>query len=228
MARTRRSRPASDSPSIRASRAEFTHKPPIVPIVLGAGIVGGLAYLLLKPSSANAAPMPLPGSPPTTQLPAFPAPPPSGYYPSGTGGITFGQNGADPSPALVTRLRGSLAARQLFAMQALAYSTRYTDAIPDGIEGPITDGIIQSTVGATRFSPTLYPAIQRALLAQPTASEMAMRLLPYTLPNDLIGSINQAATAMSSTSPLVQALPQLANASSGVAPPGPLGPAPAG
>ena len=213
--RTRR----SVSPSIRASRDEFLpKKPPIVPIVLGAGIVGGLAYLLLKPSNASAAPMP--GTPPTTQLPA---PGPSGYYPSGTGssvGVTFGPNGADPSPALVTRLRGSLAARQIFALQALAYSTRYTDAVPDGIEGPITDGILTSLVGASRFSPSLYPAAQRALLSNPTASEFAMRTLPYTLPNDLISQINQAATGMSSTSPLVQALPQIPNASGDIQPAG--------
>lgn len=222
MARRRRS---PTTPSIRASRAEFLPKgPPIVPIVLGATIVGGLAYLFLRPSTAAALPMPQTGTagtgtPPVTNLPAAPV---SGYYPSGTGstvGLSFGPNGADPSPALVARLRGSLAARQIFALQALAYSLRYTDAIPDGIEGPITDGIIQSTVGATRFSPSLYPAIQRAILATPTASEMAVRVLPYTLPSDLIPLVNQAARSMSSTSPLVQVLPQLPNASSGAVSP---------
>lgn len=136
----------------------------------------------------------------------------SGYFPSSTGqnvGLTSGPNGADPSPSLVARLRGSTAAQQIFALQALAYSTHYTDAIPDGIEGPITDGILTSTVGASRFSPSLYPAVRAALLAQPTASEMAMRNLPYTLPSDLIASIGQTAASMDPQSPQLAVLPQI-------------------
>lgn len=229
--RTRRGRsrrpaavPASaPTPSIRASQAEFTKPmPPILPIAAGAAIVGGVAYLLLRPSTSQAAPMPqqLPsGLPPTTQLPSSPLP--SGYYPSGTGqnvGLTSGPNGADPSPSLVARLRGSDAAKRIFATQALAYSTRYTDAVPDGIEGPITDGIIQSTVGATSFAPQLYPAIRQALLAQPAASEMGMRILPYTLPNDLIKSVNQVAVSMDPQTPLLQVLPQVPNPAGQVMP----------
>jgi hypothetical protein len=163
-------------------------KKSILPIVLGAGAAGAVAYFIFRKSASAA------------------LPPSSVYQPSNSVGIsassggsqtstgtTFGPNGADPSPSLVARLRGSDLARQIFFLQAYLYSIGFTSAIPDGIEGPVTDSMISgATQGAyTSYGPGVLTAVRQGVMN--TANSNTLRNLPFTLPSDVIAAVQTSA-----------------------------------
>lgn len=225
----RSSRRPSSGRSAVVARAPVGAAPaggvPWVPVVLGLGAVGVGAYFLLKPRAAAAVPPPVP----TTLLrsgassPAFLPPPPSGLGVAGVpgagaAGTTYGPGGIpDPPPALVLRLRGSSSVRQVFALQALLYSYGFTEAVPDGLEGPVTDGLIGAVNqlrgrpgDPTRFAPQALANAREAMEARfgggPT------HLLPFTLPPDVIASVNNDALAADGAYPLLQVQPTTAPA----------------
>ena len=165
-------------------------KKSILPIVLGAGAAGAVAYFIFRKSASAALP------PASTYQPANSV----GISASSGGsqtstGTTFGPNGADPSPSLVARLRGSDLARQIFYLQAWLYSIGFTSAVPDGIEGPVTDSMIS---GATQGAYSSYGPGVMAAVRQGTATlsnSGTLRNIPFTLPSDVIAAVQASAAA---------------------------------
>lgn len=167
--------------------------------MLGAGAVGVVAYLILRPRRAAAAPAP-------TGLPAQRPQPQALGLGGPTTNIPIGPNGPDPSPSLVARLASDDNARQIFALQANAYTVGYTNAVPDGIEGSVTDTVISNLTNGTytSYSPAAFSAARQALDAYAVqqvrsgAGAVGGRQLPFTLPSGIIGLVNQSAANVDS------------------------------
>ena len=176
-------------PPAPASQANYSWFVPVA-VGLGAGI---LAWFFTRPKTAAAA-TPGASAVPGTTTTSFPAPPVSGYSQangqSSSIGSTSGPNGPDPSPALVARLRGDDNARQVFGFQAEAYSNGATEAVPDGIDGQVTDALVSvMTRGqSSTFGPSVL-ANARAYIDS-LGSTFSVRLLPFTLPQDVIDAVN--------------------------------------
>ncbi len=210
-----RRNPTSRARARQAPRQEYS----IAPALIGGGVLGVLALILMRNrSSTPAVAATLPATtasvattPPTT---TFAPPPVSGYYqgtPQTSIGTTSGPNGRDPSPALVARLRGDMNAKYIFDIQALAYSYGVTNAIPDGIEGPVTDAMISTMTNGqyTSYSPSVF------LIARGYVDGLGNqpRLLPFTLPSDVIDQLNAAAGFVDSNAHVVQVMPTVTSAS---------------
>jgi hypothetical protein len=173
-------------------------------ILLGAGI-GGVVYLAVKyfgvpklPSTA----VPLTGI---------------GVPPGGPGlGGNHPGSAPTPPPALVALLRSNPTARKVFLFQASMYSYFQTDALPDGQIGPVTramvakvnralnpmdsstvldDGVLQRLGSALRTLTNTH---------QGDASQARVRILPGTLPQDVIDQVNAAGLAVASDVPPLQ------------------------
>jgi len=108
--------------------------------------------------------------------------------------------------ALVSRLRNSEEARENFGFQSLLYSWEYTDAIPDGLMGPVTRGLIKqinmadnplldSAHASDRFDRQLMNRAMNVLITRIGYSPN--RLLPFTLPADVVHLANVTLDRMS-------------------------------
>lgn len=189
--------------------------PPWGLIAAGAGIAGVGTLIWYK--MAHAAPAALPSGTQTSALPpgvTATAPshtttagtPSQGYTPTyGIGGVQ------DPSPSLVSRLTASDQARQVFALQSLLYSYGYTDAIPDGIEGGETDYLIGqiNQLGSFSGEPNHYTrnTIRNAyqvMQARFGSNPIDYRVLPYSLPSDVIDAVNRSQNAVAPGVPPIQ------------------------
>ena len=104
------------------------------------------------------------------------------------------------SPTTLARLRASALARQIFALQAMAYTTGYSNVVPDGIESGSTDGIIRSLTNAGSYGHGVLAAARNAL-----NGARVVRLLPFQLPTDVITAINHSALAADPNAVLLQA-----------------------
>lgn len=185
-----------------------------MPLIIGGAAIGAGAYLLFR-SRAQAAPLP---STVTTTPSRTPLSPPAPSTPTITEtAATVGPNGEDPSPALVARLRQSQDARNIFAVQALAYSYNYTDAVPDGIQGPVTTALLQQLTGSATFGPNTLQDAQFIIDSSPSG-QFGARVLPFTLPNDLIQSINSTIASYYPQGHLLQVLPQISSPAGQVMP----------
>ncbi len=113
----------------------------------------------------------------------------------------------DPNTtALVNRLRSSSDARRTYNLQALLYSYGYTDAPPDGISGPVTQGLINSVNALTPGDlGNQYQRAHVAMLNLYGVDALPTRLVPNALPADVISLLNRDALALDSSAPLVQA-----------------------
>jgi hypothetical protein len=148
--------------------------------------------------------------PPATPPPAAPpgAPPPAPTTPPPVPNTVQHQT-------LVQRLRGSDAARQVFGLQSAMYSTGLTGAVPDGLLGPTTAGLIRQ-ITALAGSPVSGVFRGRATfddLASANAHRFttgaagyqlihAPRLIPMQLPADVIRLVNASTTRVGG--PLIQ------------------------
>jgi len=193
----------------RRNPATSRQKPlPWGKIALGALAVGIPIYLLTRSSTAYAGVLPGTG----------------GKVPStggGTGGArTTPTGGGTPSnvapSATLQRLLTDQRARQIFNVQAVAYEFGLTDAIPDGVYGPVTRGIINSAqrnagVGATSTFAANVLSLVRADGQHYSGSTTPTRSLPISLPQGVVSSLNADALAVD-----VRATPvSVASASSG-------------
>ena len=107
--------------------------------------------------------------------------------------------GSTPASAsLESRLLGSRAARQIFNIQAVAYQTGFSDARPDGVWGPITQGIVNRAEDALylRHTSGLVPdTLQRVRIAGQNLGRPARRL-PMALSARVVTALmNDAAIA---------------------------------
>jgi len=99
----------------------------------------------------------------------------------------------DRIAAIAARLQGNPAALQLYAFQALAYETRLTDALPDGLMGPVTSQVISSLQQRDNlpitgtFDPSLISAIVDVTGYTAGAS---LRPLPDALPDAIVSQLN--------------------------------------
>jgi hypothetical protein len=194
-------------------------------VIVAGGILGVGAIVLLARKAAAAA---IPSNPGVVSLPMItssddgsltqPAPPPGGIgFGVNTSGSGGGSSGSDMSnitrlTALYARLHSDQNALQIYAFQALNYELGFTNATPDGLMGPQTQGMIQSIQQRNNlpvtgtFDPSLIAAIANVANYSFGTS---VRSLPDTLPSDILASLNsfinsQVATA-GSTIPYVTA-----------------------
>lgn len=156
---------------------------------------GGVAYLLFMPrTSAIAAPLPLPQPSRATPQQSAPAAP------------SVGPNGPDPLPTVVARLRSSdNQPKQIFYVQAMMYSNYLDDAPPDGVDGQHTDAMISRATGGQ--SSTYGPAVPAAVRAFVASNSQGTRLLPFTLPQDVIDAVNSDASFVDSGAVPLQVMP---------------------
>lgn len=107
--------------------------------------------------------------------------------------VSSGLGGGDRLSTIVARLRGSSSALQLYAFQALMYEVRLTDAIPDGLQGPVTTAMIQdlqrrdSLPQTGTFDPSLVAA---AVDVTGYSAGASLRPIPDQLPDDLVAQMN--------------------------------------
>ena len=155
---------------------------PWVPLALGAGLVY-LGFQWLK------------GSTPTLQAPVSR---PISTTPT-----------AQPQ-SLASLLCTSAQARAIFNFQALLYEFGYTSAIPDGIMGPITQGLIAQVNNdtgngsSTSWNSGLLQEAHLAVLAANGANAQPTQALPMSLPVDVIHLLNQDALAADPNAILIQ------------------------
>lgn len=184
--------PASVARTSVQPKADYSAAPMVAAVAV---IAGGIAYLIFMPRTpAIAAPMPLPQPTRATPQQSTPVAP------------SVGPNGPDPAPALVARLSSSdNDPKYIFYIQAMMYSNYLTDAIPDGIDGPQTDAMISRATGgqSTTYGP-MVPAAVRAYVAQ---NSQGTRMLPFTLPQSVIDSVNSAASFIDSGAQPLQVMP---------------------
>jgi hypothetical protein len=123
----------------------------------------------------------------------------------------IGPNGPQAPATLISRLRTSDSARQIFALQSLFYSYGFTNASPDGLEGPVTDGLIAqiNSLGSFTNEPARFTArsIGNAAAVLSQRYGAPRRVIPFTLPNDVINLVNASIARVSSLAPLLQVLP---------------------
>lgn len=153
---------------------------------LALGLIAGGVALLALSGSSSARPVAASDKAPTP--PAPPAP-----------------------PTLLTLLRTSQLARQVFNVQALAWSLGMTRYEPDGRYGPLTlamindaERIITGSNLTTRFEPEALITIQAAGRIR-RAFDAPPRLLPMYLPPDVVQALNRDALAISPEATLIQA-----------------------
>jgi hypothetical protein len=162
--------------------------------------------------------------------------PPGATVTGPTGGLSADGYVATPPPlaapgapapdALVARLRGSQAARQGFALEALVYSRAITDAVPDGVDASVASllGLLSIKAGpGANVPPTMTPGAYKAVRVwlDGLAPPLPHRSLPFTLPADVIAAVNADATAMDPGAPPLEVTPTAAGGGAGaVAPAG--------
>lgn len=172
-------------------------------LLLGAGI-GGVVYLSVKYFGVP-------------KLPSTSVPLPGIGVPPGGPGLGGNQPGSAPTPppALVALLRSNPTARKVFLFQASMYSYYQTDALPDGQIGPVTRAMVakvnralnpmdSSTVLDDGVLQRLGSSLRTLTGTWQDLSQARVRLLPGTLPQDLINQINDTSLAVASDVPLLQ------------------------
>lgn len=189
----------------RAPAGKATSKSPTPYVLAGLGV--GLGVWLLTRSS-QAAPMG-PGMQ-TGSYPSLPAPASTGAGGTsgaaggaggsgGSGGATYNTSMSDVNrlATLYSRLRGDANAQAIYAFQALMYQANFTNAVPDGLMGPVTTAMIQSIqqrdslpVTGT-FDTSLFAAIQDVTGWSSSTAYTDMRQLPDTLPDDIVTALDQ-------------------------------------
>lgn len=161
--------------------------PPDAPPVVHNEPVSGSAPVP-EPPAVTPPPPPPPGSPPVPPS----TPPPVAGTPSHS--------------TLVSRLSSSDAARQVFAYQALMYEWNITGAVPDGLMGPVTAGLIRSLDIQSSISPpsgnfrgaTSVRRLVDVIRRTNGGNLPAPRLLPFTLPRSVISQVNATGTRIGS------------------------------
>lgn len=103
------------------------------------------------------------------------------------------------SPTTLARLRNSGLARQIFALQAMAYVTGYSNVVPDGVEGGSTDAVIRGLTGTTSYAQGTLAAVRGAL-----SGSKVIRSLPFALPPDVITAVNHSALSADPNTILLQ------------------------
>jgi len=104
-------------------------------------------------------------------------------------------------------------ARKIFAFQSALYSYGITDQAPDGIWGPITAGLVTRVNQATQNgnSSVLNDNVLRSVNSalhnlSPSGDQLpSPRLIPQSLPQDLIDQINGEVQAIAPDFPYLQA-----------------------
>jgi hypothetical protein len=103
-------------------------------------------------------------------------------------------------------LRSSPLARAIYNFQALLYEFGYTNAVPDGVDGPITQRLtdqVNADTGAAGGTPLQLAHL--AVLARYGANAQPIRTVPDALPADLIAQLNADARAQDPYAVLIQA-----------------------
>lgn len=114
--------------------------------------------------------------------------------------------GTPAHTGLVARLSTSDAARQIFVFQALAYEWMMTGALPDGLMGPVTAGLIRSVDLQSSVSPpsgnfrgaTTINRLTDVIMRGGGGALPAPRVLPFTLPRSVISQVNATGTRIGS------------------------------
>lgn len=187
-------------------------KPPYLQYALLAVGVGAVAYFVLRPSTAQAMPLPattapLPATTVTpTAAPSFPTA--QQHAPAATDSVT-----PSGKAALIARLRSNEQARRVYYFQAMMYSGKVTDILPDGIAGPVTAGFVADVNRLAGF-PNAPTAVTDAVLARiPAALVVSMghsggfRVVPQQIPADVIALVNATARRANVQADLLQTLP---------------------
>lgn len=112
---------------------------------------------------------------------------------------------------IVARLRSSETARQIFAFQAMMYSWRAFDWLPDSWDGPNTQTMtrtVNTRPGVVNPSSTFRPAVLD--LANTYLTNREIEVTPrmiYKLPADVIHLVNATMLRNVPGGPLLQSLP---------------------
>lgn len=178
-------------------------------VALAAGGVAAVGAIVLLARKASAASVPsLPGPAYSDSVTwSYPDQPSSGQV---NFGVDTGMSGIARLTDLYNRLRGDPNALQVYAFQSLMYELRLTDAVPDGVVGPATQGMIRTIQQRANipvtgtFDPSLIAAIGTVTgysLGTP------VRSIPDTLPPDILASLNSfiASQVPAGTVPFVTA-----------------------
>ena len=177
-----------------------------VPVAVGIAALGA-AYLVSRPAQAMTS---LASSNPIGTAPAPHAAPAARTHTATAADPADSNFATDAHPAssstLVSRLAQSTGIRQLFAFQALLYSSRFTDYLPDGLMGDHTRTLIREinrrvgdTTSNDSFGVGMYARAEQARVA---AGKPLDRLIP-ALPQATITAVNQAIRSMAA-GPLLQ------------------------
>jgi hypothetical protein len=134
----------------------------------------------------------------------------AGFFPSDSSVST------SASMALVARLRASATVRKIYLFQAGLYSWYQTDAVPDGVDG-MALGVLVSRVNtalgappASVFGDDSLRRLAGALRQMIPAADLAqarVRLVPSSLPADLLSRINSEGVIVAADVPLLQMFP---------------------
>jgi hypothetical protein len=180
----------------------------VLPVVVGVAALGGAAYLFTRP--AQAAMLPVTTAPAELPRPALhrtPTPHGATTETPAPDDSSFATSAHPTSSSdLITRLNTNNGARQLFAFQALLYSSHYTDYLPDGLIGDHTRTMIADinrragdTTSSDDFGPGMYA---RAELTRVANGKPLDRLIP-PLPQATITAVNNTIRGMAA-GPLLQ------------------------
>ena len=143
-----------------------------------------------------------------TSTPSLSLPTPSTGSSNNGGPIQIGTATPEDLPTL---LATSSTARAIYNFQALLYSFGYTSAAPDGVMGPVTQGLIAQVnqiTGNGSSSAWTSDILQRAHLAMLVtygANAQPLRNVPTTLPASVIAQLNADALAADPNAVLIQA-----------------------
>lgn len=107
---------------------------------------------------------------------------------------------------LVTRLSTSQLSRAIYNFQALLYEYGYTNAVPDGVDGPVTrsltDQVDRDTQGITG---TPLEKAHFAVLVRFGVNAQPIRTVPDVLPVSVINQLNADARLLDPNAVLIQA-----------------------
>ena len=126
---------------------------------------------------------------------------------------------APPINTLIQRLTSNQMSRYIFLFQAGMYSYYQTEALPDGMNGPVTQSLVDKvnlaanpTGPSVAFSAltlrSLYAALQ-SLTGETNLTQADVRVLPdsISLPASLVNRINADGRAVAPDVPLLQIIP---------------------
>jgi hypothetical protein len=137
--------------------------------------------------------------PPPNPAPAAPARIIQDSMPSPAPLRTAPPSATEKRTLLINRLRSNEEARENFAFQSLLWSWEYTNAVPDGVMGQVTRGLIKQinmadnptldiAHASDRFDGQLMNRTMQVLIN--LKGHSPNRLLPFTLPIDVVHAVN--------------------------------------